>query len=62
LDLKNQGKNPPKQKSLVFLERTVVHRVGKKAENQRKSRTVHTPSGLVSETLIYSFFHRRLIY
>jgi hypothetical protein len=37
LDLKNQGKNPPKQESLVFLERT-VHMVGKKAENQRKSK------------------------
>jgi hypothetical protein len=34
---KTKEKNPPKQESLVFLERT-VHRVGKKAENQRKSR------------------------
>jgi hypothetical protein len=37
LDFKNQGKNPPKQESLVFLE-TTVHRVGEKAENQRKTR------------------------
>jgi hypothetical protein len=37
LDFKNQGKNPPKQDSLVFLE-TTVHRVGEKAEIQRKTR------------------------
>jgi hypothetical protein len=38
LDLKKtKEKNPAKQESLVFLERT-VHRVGKKTENQRKSR------------------------
>jgi hypothetical protein len=37
LGFKNQGKNPPKQESLVFLE-TTVHRVGEKAENQRKTR------------------------
>ncbi len=35
--LKTKGKNPPKQESLVFLE-TTVHRVGEKAENQRKTR------------------------
>ncbi len=35
--LKTKEKNPPKQESLVFLEMT-VHRVGKKAENQRKTR------------------------
>jgi hypothetical protein len=37
LDLKTKEKNPPKQESLVFLEMT-VHRVGEKAENQRKTR------------------------
>ncbi len=37
MDLKNQGKNPPKQESLVFLEMT-VHWVGETAENQRKTR------------------------
>jgi hypothetical protein len=37
LDFKNQGKNPPKQESLVFLEMT-VQRVGEKEENQRKTR------------------------
>jgi len=35
--LKTKEKNPPKQESLVFLEMT-VHRVGEKAENQRKAR------------------------
>ena len=35
--LKTKEKNPPKQESLVFLERT-VHRVGETAENQRKTR------------------------
>ena len=35
--LKTKEKNPPKQESLVFLEMT-VHRVGEKAENQRKTR------------------------
>jgi hypothetical protein len=35
--LKTKEKNPPKQESLVFLEKT-VHRVGEKAENQRKTR------------------------
>jgi hypothetical protein len=34
---KTKEKNPPKQESLVFLE-TTVHRVGEKAESQRKSR------------------------
>jgi hypothetical protein len=34
---KTKEKNPPKQESLVFLERT-VHRVGETAENQRKTR------------------------
>ena len=37
LDFKNQGKNPPKQDCLVFLE-TTVHMVGETAENQRKTR------------------------
>jgi hypothetical protein len=37
LGLKNRGKNPPKQEILVFLEKT-VHRLGEKAENQRKTR------------------------
>jgi hypothetical protein len=35
--LKTKEKNPPKQESLVFLEMT-LHRVGEKAENQRKTR------------------------
>jgi hypothetical protein len=35
--LKSNGKNPPKQETLDFLERT-VHRVGETAENQRKTR------------------------
>jgi hypothetical protein len=35
--LKTKEKNPPKQESLVFLERT-VHKVGETAENQRKTR------------------------
>ncbi len=35
--LKTKEKNPPKQLTLDFLERT-VHRVGEKAENQRKTR------------------------
>ena len=35
--LKTKGKNPPKQETLVFLE-TAEHRVGEKAENQRKTR------------------------
>jgi hypothetical protein len=35
--LKTQGKNPSKQETLVFLE-TAEHRVGEKAENQRKTR------------------------
>ncbi len=34
---KTKEKNPPKQESLVFLERT-VHRVGETAETQRKTR------------------------
>jgi hypothetical protein len=38
LDFKNQGKNSPKQESVVFLEMT-VHRVGEKTENQRKTKT-----------------------
>jgi hypothetical protein len=37
MDFKNQGKNPPKQERLVFLE-TTVHRVGETTENQRKTR------------------------
>jgi hypothetical protein len=37
LGFKTKGKNPPKQETLVFLE-TAVHRVGEKAENQRKTR------------------------
>jgi hypothetical protein len=37
LDLKNQGKKPPKQERLVFLE-TTAHGVGETAENQRKTR------------------------
>ncbi len=37
LFFKNQGKNSPKQESLVFLEAT-VHRMREKAENQRKTR------------------------
>jgi hypothetical protein len=35
--LKTKEKNPPKQESLVFFE-TTVHRLGEKAENQRKTR------------------------
>jgi hypothetical protein len=35
--LKNKEKNSPKQETLVFLE-TAEHRVGEKAENQRKTR------------------------
>jgi hypothetical protein len=34
--LKTKEKNPQKQESLVFLE-TTVHRVGERAENQRKT-------------------------
>jgi hypothetical protein len=37
LVFKNKGKNPPKQETLVFLK-TAEHRVGEKAENQRKTR------------------------
>ena len=37
LDLKNQGKKSAKTRRMVFLE-TNAHRVGEKAENQRKTR------------------------
>jgi hypothetical protein len=37
LDFKNQGKKSAKTRKLGFLE-TTVHRVGEKAENQRKTR------------------------
>jgi hypothetical protein len=37
LDLKNQGKKSAKTRKLGSLKKD-VHRVGKKAENQRKSR------------------------
>ncbi len=50
LDFKNQGKNPPKQESLVFLE-TTVHRVGETAEkptkNQGEIQVSRKPSVLV---------------
>ncbi len=43
---KTKENNPPKQESLVFLERT-VHRVGETAENQQKSREKTKVAGSV---------------
>jgi hypothetical protein len=44
------GKNPSKQESLVFLE-SIVHRVGEKAENQRKTRE----KSKVAENQVFCF-------